>query len=160
MELLWICTAWAWTWARPRLCSGKLIKYIPTPLTLLGALTRLKLIVCLKALEDQGKRAQPCTGLSFLLCVLSFWSKNAVVTTASQCPETEGYQLITQVKDHFSLGEKAIILVAASDLWLLVSVPLFRSSFTADMVPQLQHLHMYPDRQDLRVYFHLVLEKA
>ncbi|TRZ08087.1 hypothetical protein HGM15179_019023 [Zosterops borbonicus] len=38
--------------------------------------------------------------------------------------------------------------------------PVLRSSFTADMGSQLQQLHVGPDRQDLSVYFHLVLEKT
>lgn len=60
-------------------------------------------------------------------------------------------------QQRFLLGGKAIIVVAAPDLCLLVSVPPFRSSSTAGMVPQLQQLHVDPG---LKSFLSFSLEKA
>lgn len=63
-------------------------------------------------------------------------NKSAVVTTAFQCPETEGHRLITQVKVDFSLGGKSHCNSGSfSPLAFVVYITPFRSPSTTDMVP-------------------------
>lgn len=63
-------------------------------------------------------------------------NKSAVVTTASQCPEIQGYHLITQVKVGFPVGGKSHCNSSSFvPLAFVVHVTPFRSSFSTDTVP-------------------------